>query len=105
MFRGTVDGASVYPRGGRQGSAAAQCRSVHPGAQPPERVAEPSPADELITRRVRDALGLLDIRVIDHLVVAAGGSVSVAEQGLLCPQCSPAPVQAGVGLYRVRRDP
>lgn len=46
-------------------------------------VAEPSPADELITRRLQAALQLVDIRVLDHLVVAGGGMISFAERGLL----------------------
>ncbi|MGE0373125.1 MAG: JAB domain-containing protein, partial [Gammaproteobacteria bacterium] len=45
--------------------------------------AEPSHADEAITRRLRDALALVDVRVLDHFVVAAGESVSFAERGLL----------------------
>ncbi len=49
----------------------------------PSGVAEPSPADELITRRLKDALQLVDIRVLDHLVVAGGGMISFAERGLL----------------------
>jgi DNA repair protein RadC len=46
-------------------------------------VAEPSRADELITLRLRDALALVDIRVLDHLIVAGPDTVSLAERGLL----------------------
>jgi DNA repair protein RadC len=46
-------------------------------------VAEPSHSDEAITRRLREALSLVDVRVLDHFVVAAGESVSFAERGLL----------------------
>jgi DNA repair protein RadC len=49
----------------------------------PSGVAEASQADELITLRLRDALGLVDIRVLDHLIVGAGHAVSFAERGLL----------------------
>jgi DNA repair protein RadC len=49
----------------------------------PSGIAEPSQADELITRRLRESLALLDIRVLDHLVVAGGDVVSFAERGLL----------------------
>ena len=49
----------------------------------PSGVAEPSPADELITRRLKDALRLVDIRVLDHLIVAGAGCLSFAERGLL----------------------
>ena len=49
----------------------------------PSGVAEPSQADELITRRLKDALALVDIRVLDHLVIAGGEVLSLAERGLL----------------------
>jgi len=49
----------------------------------PSGVAEPSQADELITQRLKDALSLVDIRVLDHLVVAGGDVISMAERGLI----------------------
>ncbi|MEO5573103.1 MAG: JAB domain-containing protein, partial [Gammaproteobacteria bacterium] len=49
----------------------------------PSGVAEPSTADELITRRLKDALALVDIRVLDHLIIGDGQAVSFAERGLL----------------------
>jgi DNA repair protein RadC len=49
----------------------------------PSGVAEPSPADEMITRRLQSALLLIDVRVLDHLVVAGTMLVSMAERGLL----------------------
>ena len=49
----------------------------------PSGVAEPSRADELLTRTLRDALALVDIRVLDHVIVAGAASVSFAERGLL----------------------
>jgi DNA repair protein RadC len=49
----------------------------------PSGVAEPSHADEAITRRLKDALALVDIRVLDHFIVTAGESLSFAERGLL----------------------
>lgn len=49
----------------------------------PSGVAEPSQADEVITTRLRDALALVDIRVVDHLIVAGGATVSLAERGLV----------------------
>lgn len=49
----------------------------------PSGVAEPSQADELITRRLKDALALVDIRVLDHLIVAGSTALSMAERGLL----------------------
>ena len=83
LLRGTIDGASVHPRevvkeALKRGAAA--CMLVH---NHPSGVAEPRTADELITQRLRDALQLVDIRVIDHLVVSSGGVTSFAERGLL----------------------
>jgi DNA repair protein RadC len=46
-------------------------------------VAEPSRADELLTRALKDALALVDVRVLDHLIVAGSASVSLAERGLI----------------------
>jgi DNA repair protein RadC len=54
------------------------------GSHPrPSGVAEPSQADELITQRLKDALSLVDIRVLDHIIVAGGDATSFAEMGLL----------------------
>ena len=83
LFRGTIDSASVHPRevvkeALQRGAAA--CLLVH---NHPSGVAEPSGADELITRRLASALQLVDIRVVDHLIVGAGGVTSLAERGLL----------------------
>ena len=83
MFQGTIDGASVYPRevvkeALRQNAAAVILAHPHPSG-----VAEPSQADELITRRLRDALDLVDIRVLDHIIVAGGDCISLAERGVL----------------------
>jgi len=83
LFRGTIDGASVHPREvvklALQKNAAALIL-CHPH---PSGVCEPSRADELITTRLRDALALVDIRVVDHIIVAGGEVVSLAERGLL----------------------
>jgi DNA repair protein RadC len=49
----------------------------------PSGIAEPSQADELITQRVKEALGLVDIRLLDHIIVGDGASVSLAERGLV----------------------
>ena len=49
----------------------------------PSGVAEPSQADELITQRVKEALGLVDIRLLDHIIIGDGASVSLAERGLV----------------------
>jgi DNA repair protein RadC len=83
MFQGTIDGASVHPRevvkeALKQNAAAVILAHLHPSG-----VAEPSQADEPITTRLKDALGLVDIRVLDHIIVAGGDTTSFAESGLL----------------------
>jgi DNA repair protein RadC len=83
MFQGTIDGASVHPRevvkeALKQNAAAVILAHPHPSG-----VAEPSQADELITQRLKDALSLVDIRILDHVIVAGGDTTSFAERGLL----------------------
>jgi DNA repair protein RadC len=83
IFRGTIDGASVHPRevikaALRHNAAAVLCAHNHPSGTP-----EPSHADELITSRLKAALDLVDIRLMDHIVVSARETVSMAERGLL----------------------
>ena len=83
MFRGTIDGASVHPRevvkeALKQNAAAVILAHPHPSG-----VAEPSQADEFITQRLKDALALVDIRILDHIIVAGGDTLSFAERGLL----------------------
>jgi DNA repair protein RadC len=83
MFRGTLTQTSVYPRevvkrGLDLGAAAVILAHNHPSG-----VAEPSRADELLTRQLSSALALVDMRVLDHLVVGRGEVVSLAERGLL----------------------
>ncbi len=83
LFRGTIDGASVHPREVLRQALAHNAAAVILAHNHPSGVAEPSHADELITHRLRDALALVDIRVLDHLIVAGADSVSLAERGLL----------------------
>ena len=83
LFRGTIDGASVHPRevvkeALRHNAAAVILAHPHPSG-----VAEVSAADELITRRLKSALELVDIRLLDHLIVAGSEVVSFAERGLI----------------------
>ena len=83
LFAGTIDGARVYPRevvkcALRHNSAAVIFAHVHPSG-----VLEPSQADELITRRLKDALALVDVRVLDHVIVGETGCFSFSEHGLL----------------------
>lgn len=83
LFRGTIDGTSVHPREVVKESLACNAAAVilahnHPSGDP-----EPSQADQNITRRLRDALALVDIRVLDHIVIGGNQSVSLAERGML----------------------
>jgi DNA repair protein RadC len=83
LFRGTIDGASVHPREVVKEALARNAAAVILAHNHPSGIAEPSQADELITRRLKEALGLLDIRVLDHLVIGDSGCESFAERGLL----------------------
>ena len=83
LFRGTIDGASVHPREVVKLALAKNAAALVLAHPHPSGVAEPSQADEILTRRLRDALQLVDIRVLDHIVVAGGAAVSFAELGLL----------------------
>lgn len=83
LFRGTLDGASVHPREVVKQSLAHNAAAVIFAHNHPSGVAEPSGADEHITRRLKDALALVDIRVLDHLVIGDGELTSFAERGLL----------------------
>jgi DNA repair protein RadC len=83
VFRGTIDGASVHPREIVKLALARNAAAVILAHNHPSGVAEPSQADELITVRLREALGLVDIRVLDHIVVGDAQCVSFAERGLL----------------------
>lgn len=83
LFRGTIDGATVHPREVVKEALGHNASAVIFAHNHPSGIAEPSQADELITRRLKEALALVDIRVLDHLVVAAGDCVSFAERGLL----------------------
>jgi len=83
LFRGTIDGATVHPREVVKAALRHNAAGVLIAHNHPSGVAEPSQADELITRRLKTALDYVDIRVIDHLVVSAGEAVSMAERGTL----------------------
>jgi len=83
LFQGTIDGASIYPRVVVQQALEANAAAMVFFHNHPSGVAEPSHADEAITRRLKDALALVDVRVLDHFVVSGGESVSFAECGLI----------------------
>lgn len=81
LFTGTVDAASVYPREVVKKALAENAAAVILYHNHPSGVAEPSQADRRITRRLTDALALVDIKVLDHFVVSFEGVVSFAERG------------------------
>jgi DNA repair protein RadC len=83
LFRGTIDGASVHPREIVKLALQRNAAAVIVAHNHPSGVAEPSQADEFITQRVKEALGLVDIRLLDHIIVGDGASVSLAERGLI----------------------
>ena len=83
LFRGTIDGASVHPREVVREGLAHNAAAIILAHNHPSGVAEPSQADELITRRLADALALVDIRLLDHLIIAGPQTVSFAERGML----------------------
>ncbi len=83
LFQGTIDGASVYPRVVVQQALTLNAAAVMFFHNHPSGVAEPSQADEAMTKRLKEALALVDIRVLDHIVVTVGETVSFAECGLL----------------------
>ncbi len=83
LFRGTVDGASVYPRevakeALKHNAAACIFFHNHPSGNP-----TPSGADNLITKQLKDALALFEIRVLDHLIAGGTQVTSMAAQGLM----------------------
>ncbi len=83
LFRGTIDSASVYPREVVKRALAHNAAGMIVAHNHPSGVAEPSRADEAITQRLKDALALVDIRLLDHFVIGDGVAVSFAERGLL----------------------
>jgi DNA repair protein RadC len=83
LFRGPIDGTSVYPREVVKQALAVNAAAVILAHNHPSGVAEPSQADERITRRLQAALELVDIRLLDHLVIGDCQCTSLASRGLL----------------------
>jgi len=83
LFRGTIDGASVHPREVVRKAMLHNAAAVIFSHNHPSGVAEPSQADRRITERLREALALVDIRVLDHIVIGDGEHCSLAERGLI----------------------
>jgi DNA repair protein RadC len=83
LFRGTIDSATVHPRevvkeALKHNAAKVILAHVHPSG-----IAEPSKADEYITDRVKQALALVDIKVLDHIIVDGGETMSFASRGMM----------------------
>lgn len=83
LFQGSIDGASVYPRVVAERALRLSAAAVIVAHNHPSGVNEPSLADQAITRRLKDALLLLEIRLLDHFIVGDGPPVSMASRGLL----------------------
>ena len=83
LFRGTTDSAQVHTKEVLRQTLAHNASALILAHNHPSGVMEPSQADEHITRRLRDALALMDVRVLDHLIVGDGSCYSFAEHGLL----------------------
>jgi DNA repair protein RadC len=83
LFRGTLTQTSVYPREIVKRALAHNAASVILAHNHPSGEASPSSADRSLTRALADALALIDVRVLDHFIVAPGASLSFAEQGML----------------------
>ncbi len=83
LFYGTIDGANVHPREVVKKVLACNAAAVILFHNHPSGVVEPSRADEAITLRLRDALALIDVRVLDHLIVGGNECCSLAERGVL----------------------
>lgn len=83
LFRGTLTQTSVYPREVVKGALMRNAAAVIFAHNHPSGVAEPSHADEALTRALKSALALVDIAVLDHMVIGQGDVVSFAERGLL----------------------
>ncbi len=83
LFKGTIDGASVHPREVVRRALHHNAAALILAHNHPSGVAEPSAADRQITLRLKEALALIDVRVLDHIVVGCNQTTSLAEQGVL----------------------
>ena len=83
VFQGTINGASVHPREIVKQALEKNAAAILVAHNHPSGVAEPSQADQMLTRRLKAALALVDVRLLDHLVIGDGELVSFSERGLL----------------------
>ena len=83
LFSGTLTQTSVYPREVVKSALRHNAASVIFAHNHPSGVAEPSRADEVLTQSLKQALALVDVRVLDHFIIGQGATLSFAERGLL----------------------
>ena len=83
LFTGTIDSAAVYPREVVKRCLSSNAAAVIFAHNHPSGVAEPSDTDVRLTRKLTDALALIDVRVLDHLIIGQGVQTSLAERGLM----------------------
>ena len=83
LFRGTLTQTSVYPREVVKSALRANAAAVIFAHNHPSGVAQPSQADELLTRQLQQALALVEVKVLDHFIVAGSQTLSFAERGLI----------------------
>ena len=83
LFTGTIDSAAVYPREVVKSCLRSNAAAVIFAHNHPSGVAEPSDTDVRLTRKLTDALALIDVRVLDHLIIGQGVQTSLAERGLM----------------------
>ena len=83
LFQGSIDGACVYPRVVAERALRLSAAAVIVAHNHPSGITDPSLADQAITRRLKDALQLLEIRLLDHFVIGDGVPVSMASRGML----------------------
>lgn len=81
LFEGSIDSAAVHPRVVVQRAMAVNAAAVLLGHNHPSGVAEPSAADRHLTAQLKQALALVEVRLLDHFVVGDGPAVSMAERG------------------------
>ncbi|CCQ11257.1 DNA repair protein RadC [Pseudoalteromonas luteoviolacea B = ATCC 29581] len=83
LFHGTINSASVYPREVVKAALKRNAAALILAHNHPSGIAEPSQADKLITKKLQQALNLIDVQVLDHLIVAGPSCLSFAERGLI----------------------
>ncbi len=83
LFQGTIDEAQVYPREVVKEALLLNASAVILSHPHPSGSLEPSRADEILTKRLKEALAVVEVRVLDHIIVAGNATTSMAERGLL----------------------